>query len=121
MFEIRISAEFSAAHRLRNYRGRCENLHGHNWTVEVRVEAKTLNRDGMVMDFKRLEKKVAPVLKILDHGYLNNLPWFRKINPTSENIARFIHERLAAKRLKVKSVTVWESPGSCAVYSKDKE
>jgi 6-pyruvoyltetrahydropterin/6-carboxytetrahydropterin synthase len=123
MFEVKVFGGFNAAHNLREYKGKCENLHGHNWKVEVSLEAEDLNKLGMVEDFTVIKKKLKLVLKKLDHSHLNEIAYFKKINPTSENIARFIYDGLAksfkGKRMKVKAVSVWETDTSCATYRKD--
>ncbi|MFC1657842.1 6-carboxytetrahydropterin synthase QueD [Candidatus Omnitrophota bacterium] len=116
MFEIKVSGEFSAAHNLRGYRGRCEELHGHNWKVEVIVCGEKLDKTGMLMDFKKLKMRLHRVLDKLDHKYISRLQFFRKVNPTSENIARYIYNRLKTQTPGVKSVTVWESDNSSACY-----
>jgi 6-pyruvoyltetrahydropterin/6-carboxytetrahydropterin synthase len=116
MYSIKVEGSFSSAHNLRGYKGRCEDLHGHNWKVEVKVESKKLNKIGMVMDFKVLKSKLNAVLDELDHKYLNNERYFKKINPTSENITKYIYDQLTAYGLKLKSVTVWESENSSATY-----
>ncbi len=116
MYEIKITDEFSSAHNLRNYKGKCEALHGHNWKVEILLYGNTLNRQGMVMDFKELKDKVKNILSGLDHECLNNLNYFKKKNPTSENIARFIHDRLAKVIKKKIRVSVWETTSSCASF-----
>ena len=82
MYEVRIKTEFSAAHNLREVGGRCESLHGHNFTVEVAVEAESLNEGGMVVDFRLLKEKTRAVMDGLDHRYLNQLPVFEKMNPS---------------------------------------
>ena len=116
MYEIKITDEFSGAHRLRNYRGKCESLHGHNWRVEISAYSAKLNSQGMVMDFKDLKASLRKALEILDHKHLNDLPYFKKKNPTSENIAEFIHKKLKCKiRYKLK-VCVWETDRSQACY-----
>ena len=119
MFEIRVSSEFSSAHSLRGYRGKCEELHGHNWKIEVSVSAKELNKSGMVMDFKELRSRLNNVIAKLDHKHLNELSYFKKVNPTSENIAKYIFNELAVGKLAytIDKVTVWESENSCASYS----
>ena len=120
MFELTVISDFSAAHRLRGYTGKCENLHGHNWKVSVVVESKDLNRIGIVMDFKDIKKELNNVLEKLDHKDLNNLVFFKKINPSSENIASFIYSRISSKLkdkgVKIKKVSVWETDTSCASY-----
>lgn len=120
MFEIRVISVFSSAHKLRGYKGKCEELHGHNWKVEVFVSSDDLDKIGMVIDFKRLKMALGQILKKLDHSYINDLAYFKKINPTSENIAKYIYQKLAAKTksIKVKKVTVWESDTSAASYSR---
>ena len=116
MYKIKVEAHFSSAHNLRGYKGKCEELHGHNWKVEVMAEKEKLDNIGMVMDFKLLKKRLNTVLDKLDHKYLNRLPYFKKFNPTSENIAKFIFDNLKAKVPAVKSVTVWETGTSVATY-----
>jgi 6-pyruvoyltetrahydropterin/6-carboxytetrahydropterin synthase len=123
MYEIKIESYFSGAHRLRGYDGQCENLHGHNWKVEIFVSSWELREDGMVLDFRRLKQATQNVLETLDHKYLNEIPYFAEINPSSENIAKYIfdrvRERLGESRAKVTKVTAWESAGDCASYYED--
>jgi len=116
MYSIKIETDFSAAHNLRGYKGKCEELHGHNWKVEAEVSKDKLDKIGMALDFKYLKIKLEKVLNTLDHKYLNNIPYFKKANPTSENIAKYIYDRLKKQGLKVKSITVWESENSQATY-----
>lgn len=121
MFEVSIKAGFSGAHRLRGYRGKCEELHGHNWDVEVSVGTKKLNKTGLALDFKLLKQKLNDVLARLDHCDLDRLAYFRNVNPSAENIARYIYINLK-KSLKIKGVklirvSVWETKDSCATYS----
>ncbi len=120
MFEIMVKSQFSAAHRLRNLHGKCEQLHGHNWKVEVSVESKRLNREGLVMDFEVLKQKLNNILKEFDHKFLNELPYFMKKEPSSENIAKYIFIKLKKDlkkyRVVLKKVSTWESETSCASY-----
>ncbi|MBM3245996.1 MAG: 6-carboxytetrahydropterin synthase QueD [Candidatus Omnitrophica bacterium] len=116
MYKIKIESSFSAAHNLRGYKGKCENLHGHNWKVAVEVAADNLDKAGMVLDFKDLKMKLNRVLEKLDHKYFNRMPYFKKVNPTSENIARYIYDNLSSRVAGLLSVTVWESNNSCATY-----
>jgi len=116
MYSIKVEANFSAAHNLRGYKGKCEELHGHNWKVEVEALSDRLNNAGMVLDFKYLKNKLNRVLEKLDHKYLNNIPYFKKANPTSENIARYIYDHLKSQISNIQSVTVWESENSAATY-----
>jgi len=120
VFEAIVSMDFSAAHNLRGYRGKCEALHGHNWRVEAAVSAKRLDKIGMVEDFGVIRKELRFVLNELDHRYLNDVGPFAKVNPTSENIAEWVFEemgkRISSVRCKVAWVKVWETATSCAVY-----
>ncbi|MDP3143309.1 MAG: 6-carboxytetrahydropterin synthase QueD [Candidatus Omnitrophota bacterium] len=122
MFELNIKKEFSAAHRLREYQGQCEALHGHNWEVEVLVAAGKLNKIGMAADFKDIKNCLNEILEDLDHSYLNELPYFEKHNPTSENIAKYIFDKLkpevAKLKVKLTKVTVWESDNANASYTR---
>lgn len=120
MFSVKVEENFSSAHNLRGYKGKCEELHGHNWKVEVVVSQDKLNKTGMVLDFKYLKLKLNKVLERLDHKYLNNLPYFKKVNPTSENIAKYIYDCLKAQVLHLQSVTVWENSTSLATYEESK-
>ncbi|MDP1852741.1 MAG: 6-carboxytetrahydropterin synthase QueD [Candidatus Omnitrophota bacterium] len=116
MYNIKIEAVFSAAHNLKGYKGKCEELHGHNWKVEVAAQKKNLDKIGMVLDFKYLKMVVNEILDGLDHKYLNKISCFSKVNPTSENIAKYVYRKLKPKISIVKSVTVWESENSSATY-----
>lgn len=118
MYTITIRSEFSSAHNLRQYEGKCENLHGHNWKVEVTIAKEKLDKIGMVIDFKITKKHLADVLDLLDHTYLNDVPHFKKYNPTSENIAKFIYDNLAKTVDGLTKVTVWETDTSQATYSR---
>ena len=121
MFEISVRSQFSAAHQIRDYGGKCEELHGHNWAVEVKMQSPELDETGMVMDFAVLKKALEGVLERLDHKFINDLPMFKDTNPTSENIALFIYGKLEKlvpeNSAGLSAVTVWESERSCATYS----
>lgn len=116
MYSVKVEADFSSAHNLRCYRGRCEELHGHNWKVEAVVSADKLDQAGMVLDFKYLKKRLNSILDKLDHKYLNGIVYFKKVNPTSENIAAFIYGALKKEIARLESVTVWENDTSAATY-----
>lgn len=120
MYELRVMSQFSAAHLLRDHKGECENLHGHNWKIEATVSGNELGKDGLIIDFKIIKEKMEKVLKKLDHKYLNELEPFKKQNPSSENIARHIFEflsrELSNKNVRVSKVTVWESDTASASY-----
>ena len=120
MYSLKIITSFAAAHCLINYQGDCENLHGHNWKVEVTVTAIKLDNAGLGIDFKLLKRETNELLMTLDHKYLNELDPFREISPSSENLARFIYDKLSRKlnsdNIKIQMVTVWESDNACASY-----
>jgi 6-pyruvoyltetrahydropterin/6-carboxytetrahydropterin synthase len=120
MYEVKIKTDFSAAHNLREVGGKCESLHGHNFTVEVVVESETLDEGGMVIDFRLLKSRAKEVLDALDHKYLNELPFFSSINPSSENLAAYVFNALSLQidrgPRRVSRVSVWESETSRATY-----
>lgn len=122
MFELMVTTFFEAAHCLPDYPGKCARLHGHNWTVEVSVGSKTLNKQGMVIDFKVLKQEIAMVTERLDHCYLNELDIWQKNPPTAENIAYYIYRELKGlitvrdHGISLLYVKVWESQGSAALY-----
>jgi len=120
MFELKILNHFSAAHQLTMVAEKCENLHGHNWKVEVRVKGDRLNEAGVLVDFGIIKKHVKAVMKRLDHQFLNELPYFKDDPPSSENIAIFIAKSLQAMidepGVTVSRVTTWESDDACAIY-----
>ncbi|OPX21130.1 MAG: 6-carboxytetrahydropterin synthase QueD [Desulfobacca sp. 4484_104] len=120
MYELKIITQFSAAHRLENFYGKCEALHGHNWKVEIFLGAASLDEVGLVRDFGKIKAAAREVLEEVDHTYLNELPAFQNQNPSSENLARYLFERLSPAinddRVKVTRVAVWESDTSSAAY-----
>ncbi|MBD3184840.1 6-carboxytetrahydropterin synthase QueD [Candidatus Poribacteria bacterium] len=121
MYEVTIETHFSSAHRLRHYNGECERLHGHNWVVKVSVASEELNDLGMVIDFKDLKKETKELMNRFDHQFLNEVPPFDEINPTTENMAKLIFDELSKvfnkDSRKISKVMVWESPTSSAAYS----
>jgi 6-pyruvoyltetrahydropterin/6-carboxytetrahydropterin synthase len=123
MYEVKIVSQFAAAHRLENFYGKCEALHGHNWKVEVFLVGNTLDGTGLLMDFGVVKARTKEVLEELDHKYLNELAAFQDCNPSSENLACYLYERLGAvfnrDRVKIHRVNVWESDTSCASYYQD--
>ena len=119
MFELTVKTEFAAAHRLREYEGACENLHGHNYKVDVALCGEQLNDLGILIDFKDVKAALAEIIGRLDHVFLNETAPFDAINPTAENIAKHIAEELAARMpeaVAVKSITVWESDRCGATF-----
>jgi len=111
MFELCIKGDIASAHFLRGYEGKCKDLHGHTWTIEVFLENDQLDDIGMVADFAVLEKQLKEFLKSIDHVCLNDLKYFKENNPTTENIAQYIYQNFAdvIKPLALAKVTVWES------------
>jgi 6-pyruvoyltetrahydropterin/6-carboxytetrahydropterin synthase len=120
MYEISVTRSFAAAHLLKDIGGKCEGLHGHNFIVEVCIAAAALNKEGLLLDFRVLKEWIDETLEGLDHKHLNDLPYFQKMNPSAENLARFIYDRINEKaqlqNLEVVHVTVWESDNSRASY-----
>ena len=120
MYELMIETQFAAAHQLRGYKGKCEELHGHNWRVQVTVNSDKLNDIGMVIDFHELRAITNEAISSLDHAFLNEVFPFTERNPSSENIAKWLYDsikkKLAHNNIKVFSVTVWEAETASATY-----
>jgi 6-pyruvoyltetrahydropterin/6-carboxytetrahydropterin synthase len=121
MFELKIVTRFAAAHQLKMVAQKCENLHGHNWKIEVRVAGEKLNSAGVLVDFGELKKHVAELINELDHRFLNETELFTdNTPPSSENIAFFIAKGLEKKLdgggAKVTRVSAWESDDACATF-----
>ena len=125
MYEVAVEQEFDAAHFLRGYRGKCENLHGHRFRVMARVRAKQTGAIGMAYDFTKLRQQLGEVVSRFDHTCLNDISPFDRINPSSENIASTIFGELKAmlkgKGVSLYSIQVWESPHSSVTYSPEGE
>ncbi len=120
MFELKVITRFAAAHQLKMVAKKCENLHGHNWKIEVCLAGEKLNDAGVLMDFGEIKNHVADIMETLDHKFLNELDYFDNENPSSENIARYIAKQLQARiddpLIKVARVTAWESDDACATF-----
>lgn len=122
MYRVNVEKHFDAAHYLRGYHGKCENLHGHRYTVVACVKAETTSSDGLAYDFTDLKKELGNLLARFDHTCLNEVSPFDACNPSAENIARTIFDELNTKLaglpagISLESVTVWESPGSWVEY-----
>ena len=120
---MKIVTDFAAAHQLRDYPGVCSRLHGHNWKVEVDVVARQLDKVGMGLDFADIKSATRELIGSLDHRNLNDLVPFDTVNPTAENIAAHMYQRLSAElndeRVKVDAITIWETERSCVTYSED--
>lgn len=120
VYEVYVKTHFSAAHSLRGYPGDCARTHGHNWIIEAYVKCKELDQIGIGVDFRDIKQAVKEVLAGLDHFNLNELPAFSKVNPTSENIAKFLYMELGkvlnSEVVRVSKVKVMETPGAGAFY-----
>jgi 6-pyruvoyltetrahydropterin/6-carboxytetrahydropterin synthase len=120
MYEIMVESQFAAAHQLRGYKGKCEKLHGHNWKAQIVVAAEKPNEIGLVIDFHELKKITNEILSTLDHSVLNEIFPFTEINPSSENIAKWLYDTIKKKiayyNVDVSSVTLWESETASATY-----
>lgn len=118
MFEICVEHTFSAGHALRNYHGKCENVHGHNYRVQVGVEGAELDETGLLLDFAELKRRLRETSGYLDHQFINDLKPFDELNPSAENIARFICEEIQKdlKNASIAFVRVWETDTSFATY-----
>lgn len=122
MFELSVQKTFSSGHALREYKGKCENVHGHNYRVEVRVEGERLNRIGLLVDFTDIKRLMNGVIDRIDHRFLNEMEPFDKVNPSAENIAKYFYDEiqngLAANEVpaRVTSVRLWETDTQSATY-----
>ena len=121
MFEVMIERNFSSAHQLRGYKGKCENLHGHNYKIEIYARGSELDNIGLLVDFVELKEAADEVVAYLDHRNINELPPFdEELNPSAENLARYILERVASRvgdeRVSVYKVRCFETPTSVATY-----
>ncbi len=123
MYEVTVDAGFSSGHYLRNYQGKCENPHGHNYKVRVTLHGETLDETGLLLDFKELKNILRPVVEYLDHQMINDLEPFTTVNPSAENLARYFFDQtnghlvaLTEGRVRVKYCTVYETDTSAATY-----
>ncbi|HEV2914934.1 MAG TPA: 6-carboxytetrahydropterin synthase QueD [Pyrinomonadaceae bacterium] len=123
-FEVMIERNFSSAHQLRGYKGKCENLHGHNYKIEIYARGRELDNIGLLVDFGELKTAADEVVQYLDHRNINELaPFDEELNPSAENLARYILERVRAQvgdeRVQVYKVRCFETPTSVATYQVD--
>jgi 6-pyruvoyltetrahydropterin/6-carboxytetrahydropterin synthase len=121
MFEVTIEETFAAGHALRNYRGKCENVHGHNYRCQVTLEGAELDEIGLLVDFVELKRVVHGVLDRLDHQWLNEFPPFDVLNPSAENMARYIYQQIAdglkvREGVRIALVKLWETDTAYATY-----
>jgi 6-pyruvoyltetrahydropterin/6-carboxytetrahydropterin synthase len=126
MYEVTVEAGFSSGHYLRNYHGKCENPHGHNYKVRVTLAGRDLDGTGLLLDFKMLKHVLRPVIDRIDHQMLNDIEPFLTLNPSAENIARFFYDEtnqqlaeMTSGRVRVKDCTIWETDTTSATYYAD--
>jgi 6-pyruvoyltetrahydropterin/6-carboxytetrahydropterin synthase len=124
MYEVTVEDSFAAGHYLRNYKGKCENPHGHNYKVRVTLRGAELDKAGLLLDFKDLKEVIKGVIDRLDHQMLNDIEPFTALNPSAENIAKYFYDQANARlqsvsngRVNVKDVTIWETDTTTARYS----
>ncbi len=123
MYEVSVEETFAAGHALRGYRGKCENVHGHNYKVRITLSGETLDPIGLLFDFKDLKAAMGEVIDRLDHQFLNDVEPFRALNPSAENMAKYFYDEMNALlkgatdgRVQVKRVKLWETDTSTATY-----
>jgi 6-pyruvoyltetrahydropterin/6-carboxytetrahydropterin synthase len=120
MFEVQVEYSFAAGHALRGYKGKCENVHGHNYKVQLVVAGEQLDATGMLMDFVEVKKTIKGLVERLDHRFLNDVPPFDVLNPSAENIAKYFSDELEPsvknRGLQVHAVTIWETDTTAATY-----
>jgi 6-pyruvoyltetrahydropterin/6-carboxytetrahydropterin synthase len=121
MFEVSVEQTFAAGHALRNYKGKCENVHGHNYRVRITMQGDQLDSTGLLVDFLDLKRLIGGVVDYLDHQFINDLPPFNELNPSAENIAKYFYDRVSGGLkndvpVRVSEVRIWETDTSSAVY-----
>jgi 6-pyruvoyltetrahydropterin/6-carboxytetrahydropterin synthase len=124
MYEVTVEDTFSSGHYLRNYKGKCEKPHGHNYRVRVTLSGEELDHAGLLLDFKDLKEVLRPVVNYLDHQMMNELEPFTTLNPSAENIAKYFYDQTSQHlkgitngRVRVKEITIWETDTTTARYS----
>jgi len=123
VYEVTVEDTFAAGHYLRNYKGKCENPHGHNYRVRVTLKGQDLDKAGLLLDFKDLKKVMKHAIDYLDHKMINDIEPFTVLNPSAENLAKFFYDQANENlkehtngRVSVKQVTIWETDTSIATY-----
>ena len=122
MFEVAVEQSFASAHALRNYKGRCENVHGHNWKVRVVIEGEMLDATGMLVDFLDVKSFMGEILDRIDHQFLNEIPPFDVVNPSAENIAEYFYQQMTGRLaetpvpVRIREVKIWETEIQSATY-----
>ena len=121
MYDLSITTNFSSAHFLRGYQGPCENLHGHTWKLEITIGSKELNSIGLVVDFRKIKDQLNQFISYLDHVSINELPFFQEVNPSTENLAKYIYDEFSkqCQPYQLKKVRVWESDACSVTYYPD--
>jgi 6-pyruvoyltetrahydropterin/6-carboxytetrahydropterin synthase len=124
MFEVSVEETFAAGHALRNYRGKCENVHGHNYRVRVVIEGEQLDEAGLLVDFTEVKRILRGIIDRLDHTFLNDVPPFDELNPSAENMARYFYQEIGRdlkggarpSPVRVAEVKIWETDTATATY-----
>jgi len=121
MFEVSVEQTFAAGHALRNYKGKCENVHGHNFKVQVTIEGEKLDEAGLLVDFLDVKAAMHAIIDRLDHVFLNDVEPFTVKNPSAENIAEYFFTEMAqslrsAVPIRLREVRVWETDIQSATY-----
>jgi 6-pyruvoyltetrahydropterin/6-carboxytetrahydropterin synthase len=123
MFEVAVEKTFAAGHSLRNYKGKCENVHGHNYRVRVTIEGDTLSSNGLLVDFVDIKKQLVEIIDRLDHQFINDVEPFTVLNPSAENLAKYFYDELSGKLnnhsevpVRIAEVRIWETDTSIAAY-----
>ena len=127
MFEVTVEQTFAAGHSLREYKGKCENVHGHNYRVQVTVEGEKLNRIGLLVDFVDLKRAVRQVIEKLDHQFINDVEPFTTVNPSAENLAKYFYDEVSRALnieasnfndapVRIAQIKIWETDTSIAIY-----
>ena len=123
MFEVTVESDFSSGHYLRNYVGKCENPHGHNYKVRVTLAGAELDKTGLLLDFKLLKQVMRPVIERLDHFMINDIEPFTTINPSAENLSKYFYDETSKQlaemtqgRVRVKDCTIWETDTTTATF-----
>jgi 6-pyruvoyltetrahydropterin/6-carboxytetrahydropterin synthase len=119
MFEVSVEETFAAGHSLRNYKGKCENVHGHNYRVQVTVEGEELNSIGLLVDFGDVKRAIRAIVARLDHQFMNDVPPFNTVNPSAENLARYFYDEISnglPPGPQIREVKIWETDITSATY-----
>jgi 6-pyruvoyltetrahydropterin/6-carboxytetrahydropterin synthase len=121
MFEVTVEETFAAGHALRNYHGKCESLHGHNYRIQATLQGAELDSIGLLVDFVQVKKLMQTVVDRLDHQFLNDLTPFDKLNPSAENIAKYFYDEISGglnhdSRVTLHRIRIWETDTTSATY-----